>query len=91
MDNGAKVLAAIGAAAFLLAAALYWFADSYQPDGLLGALQDALTPVYLLPFVLAGANVHGSLGAPFFIGLFIEAYLAIFAVLWLVSRLRSNR
>ena len=97
MDQPTRVVAT-GAAAFLLAAALYWLAAEYRPEGFLGALQDALAPIFVVPFLMAGGigggNVHAPMGGFFFVGLFFEAYLVVLAVLWLlilVSRRLSSR
>jgi hypothetical protein len=82
----------------LLAAALNWLAAEYRPEGFLGVLQDALAPIDVVPFLMAGGlgggNVHAPMGGFFFAGVFVEAYLIVLAVLWLlilVSRRRSSR
>lgn len=97
MDQPTRVVTT-GAAAFLLAAALYWLVAEYRPEGLLGTLQDALAPIYIVPFLMAGGlgggHAQSPMGGFFFVGLFVEAYLIVLAVLWLailVSRQRSSR
>lgn len=96
MDHPTRV-AATSAAAFLLASALYWLAIERRPDGILAMLQDALAPIYRFPSLLSGGlggKAHSAFDGFFFFGLFAEAYLAVFVVVWLVilvSRRRSSR
>jgi hypothetical protein len=96
MDQPTRVVTTC-AAAFLLASALYWLGTEHRPDGFLAILQDVLTPLYIVPFVIAGAisgNVHSPAGGFIFLVLFFEAFLIVLAVLWLmilVSRRRSSR
>ena len=84
--NAHVVLIAISAA---VASALLWLGATFRPDGLLGALQDALQPLYVLPFVFGaalGGNVHAPSEGLVFLGLLIEAYVAGLAVCWVVER-----
>jgi hypothetical protein len=96
MDHPTRV-AATCVAAFLLASALYWLAIERRPEGVPGMLLDALAPIYLFPSLLSGGlggNIHSMFDGFFFFGLFAEAYLAVFVVVWmiiLVSRRRSSR
>jgi hypothetical protein len=96
MDNPTRV-ATNAALAFLLAAVLYWLAIERRPEGIVASLQDALAPLYLFPSLLTGAlggDMHSPFDGFFFFGLFAEAYLVVFAVVWLlilVSRRRLSR
>ena len=72
-----------------VALALLRLGSEYRADGILGALQDALQPLYVLPFVFGaalGGNVHAPGEGLVFLGLLIEVYVVALAVGWLVGR-----
>ena len=96
VDHPTRV-AATCAAAFLLASGLYWLAIERRPEGISGMLQDAFAPIYRFPALLSGGlggKADSIFDGFFFFGLFAEAYLAVFVVVWLVilvNRRRSSR
>ena len=78
--------------ALVVAAFLQWVASEFRPEGFLGALQEGMAFLYLLPYVFGaalGSNAHNPNATVFFVVLAAEIYFAIRLVLLIPRAIRK--
>jgi hypothetical protein len=87
----ASVHFALLAGSLIIAGALLSLASSFRHDGILGALQEALSVLFVAPYVLGivfGGNPHSPSTVGVFLGLFAEIYVLGLLIWWTVRRWR---
>lgn len=93
MSGRSAIHAALVAGSLVIAGALASLASTFRPDGILGALQEALSFLFVIPYVLGiavGASAHSPSRVGAFLGLFAEICVSGLLIWWIARRWRQR-
>jgi hypothetical protein len=71
---------------------IYWLSSEFRPDGILGTLQVFFQFTVIVPYIVGaifGSDAHNPNAIAFFIALFIQLYLIVLLVRFIVLRMKK--